>query len=250
MEKRQEHCSKGEGPRDRAVIDQDSAAILNHDHDAQSGLEPGLPGSEKTASFADSAPAAVGDGQTRRRSKRRPSSPFIANTDAKAVDAERQTGKDRDEEMDSDDSWALRVKRGRARKLPYPPTAHAPQAMSTGSNTVRQGSALYGLPRNRLKGSTRVSCKPFHLAGISLESRPEDVVAFCRQRNIVVTGCYCIPTRVWGTQSMKLFLDESAERKVLDSNFWPEFVKCRVWTKEPPARSHPNGLLPSRPLHQ
>ena len=94
-----------------------------------------------------------------------------------------------------------------------------------------------------LKGSTKVSCKPFHLAGISLDSGPEDVLAYCRKKNIVVTGCYPIPTRVWGTKSMKVFLDSSAETHVLSPTFWPEHVRCRIWSKEPPTGRLPKGQL-------
>ena len=85
-----------------------------------------------------------------------------------------------------------------------------------------------------LRGAQRVSASPFHLAGISLESTAEDIVSYCRTRNVSVTGCYLVRSRVWGTQSAKLFAATSSADKILDSNFWPEHMRCRKWDNYPP----------------
>ena len=85
-----------------------------------------------------------------------------------------------------------------------------------------------------LKGAERVRTQKFHLAGISPECSPSDVIEYCRKRNVVITGCYFIHTRVWGTQSAKLFVDEMSGGLVLSDNFWPSLVKCRKWEREPP----------------
>ena len=77
-------------------------------------------------------------------------------------------------------------------------------------------------PRLNPHGSRRVSTKPFHVSGIALDCRLEDVVRFCTDCRVIVTGCYFIRTRVWGTQSAKLFVAESSASAVLRDGFWPE----------------------------
>ncbi len=87
-----------------------------------------------------------------------------------------------------------------------------------------------------LKGSERVRCKPFYVARVSLDSSAEDVINYCQTRGVIATGCYDLPTHVWGTRTMKVFLDAAAETAVLSDDFWPEYVRCRAWSKEPPKR--------------
>ena len=58
-----------------------------------------------------------------------------------------------------------------------------------------------------LKGAVRAHCLPFHLPGISLVSDADDIISYCRGRNVLVTGCYLIRSRVWGTQSAKIYAD-------------------------------------------
>ena len=84
----------------------------------------------------------------------------------------------------------------------------------------------------------RVACKPFHLSGVSPTSTVEDVVTFCRLKRVNITGCYPVHTRVWGTQSMKVFVERSAEEVILSKDFWPEHVSCRKWLKNPKFGSH------------
>ena len=86
-----------------------------------------------------------------------------------------------------------------------------------------------------LRGAQRVSASPFHLAGISLDSTADDIVSYCRTRSVSVTGCSLVRSRVWGTQSAKLFVATSSTDKILDESFWPEHIRCRKWDKHPPA---------------
>ena len=94
---------------------------------------------------------------------------------------------------------------------------------------------------SRLKGAVRVKCTPFHLSGVSPSSSMEDVITFCRLKGVLVAGCYSIRTRVWGTQSMKLFAESGAEETILGAGFWPEHVNCRKWAKNPPKGSGDSG---------
>ena len=89
-------------------------------------------------------------------------------------------------------------------------------------------------PRTNLHGSRRVSTKPFHVSGIALDCWLEDVVRFCTDCRVIVTGGYFIRTRVWGTQSAKLFVAESSAFAVLRGGFWPEMIRCRSWEATPP----------------
>ncbi len=96
---------------------------------------------------------------------------------------------------------------------------------------------------NRLCGAQRVSTKPFHLAGISLECTVSDVVSYCRQRRVVITGCYMIRTRMWGTQSAKIFVSDNCSASIMKVGSWPEFVRCRLWECDPPKRVDEPSLL-------
>ena len=92
-----------------------------------------------------------------------------------------------------------------------------------------------------LRGAERVRCKAFHLARVSLESTPQDVIAFCRKARVTVTGCYILPSRVWGTQSFKVYIDEACEQQVLGETFWPAHLRCRLWEREPPRSNVERG---------
>ena len=88
-----------------------------------------------------------------------------------------------------------------------------------------------------LTGAKRAVCKAYHLSNVSPDSSDEDMVAYCRSRGVTVTGCYLIRTRVWGTRSMKVFAESTAETTILHEQFWPEHVCCRLWTTLPPRAS-------------
>ena len=138
------------------------------------------------------------------------------------------------------------------------PTANLPQAATFSSVVQRErpppaadnhGFVQVSSRRNRtkqvasrLKGAQRVKCKVFHLSGVSPDSAVEDVLTFCRLKGVAATGCFNVRTRAWGTKTMKLFVEAPAENTVLQEGFWPEFVRCRAWLKNPPSASRtPSG---------
>ena len=88
-----------------------------------------------------------------------------------------------------------------------------------------------------LSGAQRVRTSKFHLRGISLDCSAESIISYCRQRKVLVTGCYLIRSTVWGTQSAKLFVSEACSQTILNDGFWPKFVSCRQWLREPPVNS-------------
>ena len=119
------------------------------------------------------------------------------------------------------------------------PVRHASKDRRRAGHSVSQ--------RGRLKGAVRVRCMPFHLSGISLESDADDIVSYCRSKAVVITGCYLIRSRIWGTQSAKIYVDKESKELVLGDSFWPTHLKCRVW--EPDAPSSRRALLdPSQTL--
>ena len=86
-----------------------------------------------------------------------------------------------------------------------------------------------------LHGSRRVSSKPLHLSHLGPDCNPADVIRYCKERRVTVTGCYFIRTRIWGTQSAKVYVDDSSLETVLHQRFWPNLVECRRWETTPPA---------------
>ena len=95
-----------------------------------------------------------------------------------------------------------------------------------------------------LTGACRVFCKAFHVSRLSLDTWTDDVLAHIKMKGVTATGCYSIRTKVWGTASMKVFIDKAAEQTVLSADFWPEHVRCCEWLKAPPTGSQ-KGLSPA-----
>ena len=62
----------------------------------------------------------------------------------------------------------------------------------------------------------------------------DDIIAFCRKRHVKVTGCFMIRTRIWGTQSAKLFVAKENMEVILGPDFRPEHILCRPWERLPP----------------
>ncbi len=89
---------------------------------------------------------------------------------------------------------------------------------------------------SKLYGSGRIVTRPFHLSGIGLDCCSEDVIQHCKERGVTVTGCLFIRTRIWGTQSAKLFVADKSVSEVISECFWPDFIKCRRWEATPPHR--------------
>ena len=50
-----------------------------------------------------------------------------------------------------------------------------------------------------LLGAEWAKCAPCHLRGLSQESLVGDVVAYCSERKVQVTGCYPVCSRACGT---------------------------------------------------
>ena len=86
----------------------------------------------------------------------------------------------------------------------------------------------------QLCGAKRVQTTAFHLRGISMDCSADDILAFCRKRNVTTTGCFMLRTRIWGTQSAKLFVAKEKADLIARPDFWPELICCRPWERDPP----------------
>ena len=120
-------------------------------------------------------------------------------------------------------------------------TSASPEVSDVFQEVGRNGRPVRGKARRErgsgsscLKGAVRIHCLPFHLSGISLDSCADDIISYCRKRNVPVTGCYLIRSRVWGTQSAKIYVDKEAKERVVADGFWPTFLRCRIWEAEAP----------------
>ena len=77
------------------------------------------------------------------------------------------------------------------------------------------------------------------VSGISPDNTADEVIKYCRERSVQVTGCYLLRSKIWGTQSAKLFVSTDHVEEVRDraSEFWPEHITCRSWEQDPPKRA-------------
>jgi len=64
----------------------------------------------------------------------------------------------------------------------------------------------------------------------------------------MVTGCQMLRSRVWGTQSAKLYVSESSVESLAKDQFWPEHISYRPWERIPPG-VRGNGNV-GTPQHQ
>ena len=143
-------------------------------------------------------------------------STVTSNTDPRSQQRETDTNHFREKSSDTEEGWQRVHSRGkRLRKFHFAP------------------------PPSRLYGSDRITTKAFHLSGIGLDCCTGDVVQHCRDRGVVTTGCLFIRTRVWGTQSAKLFVSMQSAAEVTKKDFWPNLIKCREWESSPPRRLPP-----------
>ena len=117
---------------------------------------------------------------------------------------------------------------------------HSLLSRSTGTASSVSGSG--GSRRQRpgrvgLVGATKLTCAPFNVSGISLDSTEEDILLYCHDKGVTVTGVYMLLTRVWGTRSAKLFAVAADGDTIISECFWPTHVMCRPWLPKPPRRA-------------
>ncbi len=109
---------------------------------------------------------------------------------------------------------------------------HVDRLVSQLAGSRRRSSAL--------SGAKRVNVKILHLSGISPKCCAQDIFEHCRKKGFPIASCFFIRTKVWGTVSAKLFVDEDFATNLLEEEFWPDLIACRLWEREPPrfARAH------------
>ena len=114
------------------------------------------------------------------------------------------------------------------------------------SQPSRQNHSPNFVPRDQkrpigLRGVQPSRAVPFHLSGISLDCTPDDVIHYCRARNILVTACFFLPHRVRNVAATAKIFAQASDSAILasDPNFWPAHTRCRRWEATPPARNAP-----------
>ena len=104
------------------------------------------------------------------------------------------------------------------------------------AHTTTASSAPQHAP---LQGARRVRTQCLFVSGISPDNTADEVIKYCRERSVQVTGCYLLRSKIWGTQLAKLFVSTDHVEEVRDraSDFWPEHITCRSWERDPPKRA-------------
>ena len=133
------------------------------------------------------------------------------------------------------DSYAVRVRA----KSPTPLTASA-HTTSTNTkyewNMVRAAAGRQRQTPVHLKGGKKIARKVVFVGGISINCCAEDLLAYCRQKQVEVTGCRMYSSKkVYGTMWARLTVVDKDESKVLEPDFWPQDVSARRWEfRDPP----------------
>ena len=89
-----------------------------------------------------------------------------------------------------------------------------------------------------LRGAKAFRTKTYFLSGIDEDCSAEQIRKHCRERGVNTSGCYLLRSRNWGTTSAKLFVAVDCCSVIEGSGFWLEFIECRLWMRDPPARLH------------
>ena len=136
----------------------------------------------------------------------------INPVNSRSHDDTRKPGTCHSETSQGDNGWITQRRRGSKRNF----------ASSAASRLTGSGPATCG--SSGLYGSRRVSSKPLHRSHLRPDCNPADVIRYFKERLDTVTGCYFIRTRIWGTQSAKVYVDVSSLETVLRESFWPDLV--------------------------
>ena len=128
-----------------------------------------------------------------------------------------------------------------SRTLSAPRTSNASRTTDKPVSTkydwsiVREAANRHRKPAD-LRGGKKIARRVVFVGGININCSADDLVAYCRKKNVEVTGCRLIPSRtVYGTLYAHLTVAEHDEINVLKNEFWPEHVTAREWKfKNPP----------------
>ena len=129
------------------------------------------------------------------------------------------------------------------RNRPLPPTATLQESLIQTSPTDQAGGWKLVRPRRSpleksspkpvpLKGANRIRRRVFYLGGIDAQCSSDDIIQYCRDRNVRVASCRLLPSKRFGTTSARLSVAEEDARasEILGKNFWPNLVSIRPWT--------------------
>jgi hypothetical protein len=71
--------------------------------------------------------------------------------------------------------------------------------------------------------------KKFFLSGIANGVKENHIYTYLTKRNIVPSSILTFQSRRKGTMSAKICIPSTFSKSVLEDNFWPKFVRCKLW---------------------
>jgi hypothetical protein len=74
--------------------------------------------------------------------------------------------------------------------------------------------------------------KNFFISGIANGVKENHIYAYLTKRNIVPNRILTFQSRRKGTMSAKICIPSTFAKSVLEENFWPKFVHCKLWQKK------------------
>lgn len=78
--------------------------------------------------------------------------------------------------------------------------------------------------------------KKFFLSGIANGVKENHIYTYLTKRNIVPNSILTFQSRRKGTMSAKICIPSTFTKSVLEENFWPKFVHCKLWQQKETVR--------------
>ena len=96
-------------------------------------------------------------------------------------------------------------------------------------------------PTPVLKGAVPIKRCVLFVGGIDVDCDETALIKFCRSKNVRVSSCRFLRSKLFGTKSARLSVSaEDAEAaNILDKDFWPDNITARPW-KFPPKLDGPD----------
>ena len=73
---------------------------------------------------------------------------------------------------------------------------------------------------------------PFFLSGIANGVKENHIYSYLTKRNIVLSSISIFQSRRRGTMSAKICIPPTFAKSVLEEDFWPKYVHCKVWQQK------------------
>jgi hypothetical protein len=74
------------------------------------------------------------------------------------------------------------------------------------------------------------------LSGIANGVKENHIYTYLTKRNIVPSSILTFQSKRKGTRSAKICIPSTFAKSVLEENFWPKFVHCKLWQQKETVR--------------